>query len=190
MDGLPMRKNVTKNVFQCGMAPFYAYETNYLQFVKEWFNICNEWAFDTEMFGGTQKLQNFRYTLFISMRWNGWVKWFFFLLFLVLSVFLFQNPIASTSPEQSVAPLKKKKFRIGTSLCETALIISWAKTPPRTAADGLISPNVTLKEYSISSERCNEIIWYINNIQEAQLTWMKHSLLPGYRFSFRVKYDL
>ena len=118
----------------------------------------------------------------------GWND--FFLLFLVLSVFLFQNPIASTSPEQSVAPLKKKKFRIGTSLCETALIISWAKTPPRTAADGLISPNVTLKEYSISSERCNEIIWYINNIQEAQLTWMKHSLLPGYRFSFRVKYDL
>ena len=52
--------------------------------------------------------------------------------------------MASTKPARSVAPLKKKKLRIGRSLCDTALMTSWASTPPNTAAAGLSSPNVVL----------------------------------------------
>ena len=101
-----------------------------------------------------------------------------------------QNPMASTTPLKSVAPLKKKWLRIGGSLWETALMISWAKTPPTTAAAGLSSPNTTLKRNSNSkiSHNLGEK-WEICFLRGTILTRMLHYQLFGCPISFRAECD-
>ena len=99
---------------------------------------------------------------------------------------IIQNPIASTTPLKSVAPLKKKWFRMGTSLWETALMISWAKTPPTTAAVGLSSPNTILEK----NWKPNFLDHYQTLDDKRIRTQKLHFQQLGHPVSFRAEYDL